>query len=660
MKFNELEQRSINELVVGMNPSTVRYGNREPEVYVGNSSPSKIESNEKPNSHTAQRDVVNQWCAENLTVMVDETIEIEKYIDERHERIKEIISDGLNYNIIAQMGLGKTYGIIRGLISYCKSANVMAVFLTPLRINVLQIITETAFNEHLLAVYGDLRNHEIVNTIGERKIIIATYDSLKRIEVVLGLTKENTILVLDEYHNFLTQNNYRGEVLRYAFEATKKYKKIIRITGTPETILPKGDSKTIRFKLKSDKSMNKSKYCIVTFEQEGIEQLSKHIISEKENGIIVVLINNIEQHKALKNILLQSGKFHETEIVSLSSDQRKGRFYDYLITNKKFNNSARVVITTSIISDGVNIINDNIGAVYSFEIYNFFLIRQFLARFRNGIKCHYDFIINLRDDSYELVNLDMTIALRINQAEKLTETFNSFTGITDLKKELYIAPTIPEVYYYDQTDGCFRVDSIMIGYNVLTHEMNKMARDVLYRECCLHYMEQYDINISEIHDDNPLSPEAAKPIVIRMIIEMDRSFREFEKKLRSVDLRVLKSFLIQLIIANSDQLRNIKTHNNYDQLKKLEMVTQINHGRELIQMYSNRQVINPVQEYNDYRLKNEIKQHEFTSLIKDIYVTHRTTRKTTNKKNLQRNDNLLIVRKHTHESIKERLYRLWS
>ncbi len=73
-------------------------------------------------------------------------------------------------------------------------------------------------------------------------------------------------------------------------------------------------------------------------------------------------------------------------------DRFNKKLFDYLIKNSSIPDGIQYLITTSIISDGVNIHNKDIEKIIIVDVKNWWVKRQYIARFREGVDNVYDLI----------------------------------------------------------------------------------------------------------------------------------------------------------------------------------------------------------------------------------------------------------------------------
>lgn len=309
-----------------------------------------------------------------------EEVKYNTYLSEADAKIEKILSDEDNYNIISDTGSGKTESIIKKLVE----KKLKAVFLTPYESNSKQLKEKYS----IPAVYGDIKQEDVKTAIKSHNLIASTYDGLRKV-LNSQISPEEFILIIDEAHNLVTHSNFRGYALSNITSSMTDFKKVINITGTPEGVL-NNDYKNVRFVRNSPKQVIEN-YTILPVKEMKVDTCIEHIINNPVKGKVVVFRNSINNLEVIKEALMGKG-IKEEEIQILNSREKEGDLYTSIIQEEKVPEKVKYVLTTSVISDGVNIINENIDSVYMLQCDNLLLLRQFLARFRKGIKNVYDII----------------------------------------------------------------------------------------------------------------------------------------------------------------------------------------------------------------------------------------------------------------------------
>ncbi|MBO8140218.1 MAG: hypothetical protein H0Z22_07090 [Thermosipho sp. (in: Bacteria)] len=85
-----------------------------------------------------------------------------------------------------------------------------------------------------------------------------------------------------------------------------------------------------------------------------------------------------------------SNNFPDKKIVAISAEEKENEIVRHIIENNAIPEDVDILLTTSVISDGINILNKNINNVYLCGEYNPLKKMQFIARFRKGVNMVFD------------------------------------------------------------------------------------------------------------------------------------------------------------------------------------------------------------------------------------------------------------------------------
>ena len=297
-------------------------------------------------------------------------INIDGYIEPKD--IKTVLgsSEDKTIGIKAPTGAGKTTAII----NYAVEENKKIIFLVPYYSMALQQATQNK----LKGFIGLHQEHkETEETIKEATKIIATYDQLYNIIKVKGVEElGDYLLVVDEYHNLITQYDFRYKRINTILNYKEAFNKVIYISGTYEGLNIE-NNKIYEFK---PKHQRKNNYIIKTCKnKEGLG----HLINELKGigasaGKYLVFINNIEVIKQVQEEL----QGINNNIHILTAGNKNNPIMDN-IYNEECLKEDGIYLTTSLICDGINIKDKDIKGVYIYGVSDIYQIGQYIARFRS-------------------------------------------------------------------------------------------------------------------------------------------------------------------------------------------------------------------------------------------------------------------------------------
>lgn len=321
--------------------------------------------------------------------------------------VRNILDDQLNYFLSAEVGYGKTTGIIELAANRKKKILLML----PLKANVMEFKEYCKSRGIRVGVIRSLpkgssnkqragRDQEIKKIVKDDEIYIylSVYDNINVVmkSVDLFVFKYKYNLVIDEAHNIVTSYRYRAKAIEDMLKHSPNFRKTILISGTPEgTIDNNSDYKKIHFSFSQENIIKRKleELEIIKYESGKLKKLLHHVINNKVEGKVIILINNRREIKKFSLMLKQQLINENAEgVFVLSSDHKNEELFLEIIKSKYIPENVKYLITTSVIAEGMNILNNNIDSIYMLEIDDWWLKRQFIGRFRRGVNCIYDFM----------------------------------------------------------------------------------------------------------------------------------------------------------------------------------------------------------------------------------------------------------------------------
>lgn len=305
------------------------------------------------------------------------------YYEEIKRKFEDILKDDNNYDIIAPTGSGKTTAII----NFSKEFKSKVIILVPYEINVRQLA-----KKHKLTSIYDFRKRIKNGTLESLNldIIVSTFDGILDLSHSTIDLREYC-LVIDEYHNYFVQLELRGRVILASYSQWSDFKKVITITGTPEGIyLPSRPSIMNRFLPISPPEPIDTD--LILFDGDIVQSWLKHFESLTYEGKVVVYLNDKDKIEEIKKELIRKKRFKKNEIAILTQETKGQKPYKQIIDDEKLDNRIKIVLCTMLISDGINVDNEDIGVIYILDESNLILFRQFYRRFRNFNGHIFDFI----------------------------------------------------------------------------------------------------------------------------------------------------------------------------------------------------------------------------------------------------------------------------
>lgn len=200
------------------------------------------------------------------------------------------------------------------------------------------------------------------------------------------LHEENLLLIVDEAHKLFSDYAYRDAAMRGVMSAIERVgeesttNRVVCISATPNLFLHAAPER-LRFEYLHLRTIaqpiRRLAFCPYQCrEQEAVNA----ILREKEHGAVVVRINSESALKTVQTLLLQHGV--STDDIDLITSRRRTTSTEYKSITKESRITRRIILTTSLLDCGVNILNADIRAVLIFDERDPATIVQFASRFR--------------------------------------------------------------------------------------------------------------------------------------------------------------------------------------------------------------------------------------------------------------------------------------
>lgn len=343
------------------------------------------------------------------------------------EDLKNIYSD-LSYNniIIAPLGTKKTLNTIAAL----KELKHKFIYLVPTNPLMIQVSDNQDFK--LPKIYGDTNCDEIIQGLDKNPGIITSFTGFEKINNCLN-NKWDYVLVFDEIHTLVWHSNFR-DIIRKVARNIWDYKKIIGLTGTPFGSITECESyKFYRFEFKH-RPPQKFNYQIIPHKLPDKERKIKFIdyilhYTKDVRGKVIIFYNNKEELGNIRTALIKYNNKKENEIIILQSDKENGNNRNEKKFPSRFDKDIKIILTTSIIASGVNLLDKDYDSILIFDISNFFEVFQLIGRPRENktIINVLDFVPGLNNS--EIINYSDLLSDRIRLFKDTEYVFNNLNAI---------------------------------------------------------------------------------------------------------------------------------------------------------------------------------------------------------------------------------------
>jgi hypothetical protein len=284
-------------------------------------------------------------------------------------------------------------------------------------------------------------------------VVIATYDTAHHVPDI-----DRRTLVIDEAHDLVNHYNFRAAALNRLQQVITEAAEVVYLSGTmPRALLKAYDVPLVnvsrvnspRVRLHYLKAENSSPRALS-------EALLSHLVKdlkEDPHQVHFALYNSTEQIDTVRRFMVEAGHLKADQIQALSSthrDRGETSAFDDLEQLEHIRDGVRLVLCTSIISEGVNIQNTNVGKVYAVGVNCPDTVRQFAARFRQMETTDLFLILKpnnapgqyfSRDAEGELAYLTNRAQLAATEATRLSNGY----GVEDFTRSEMFRHIMPDV-----------------------------------------------------------------------------------------------------------------------------------------------------------------------------------------------------------------------
>lgn len=315
-------------------------------------------------------------------------------------------------------------------------------------------LTEQVAQDHdVMCVKGQLKDlyQKVKRYIKNGgRVFSVTYDlALSLSEIIESIQKHCTFAVMvDEVHRLTVDYSYRRTAIDNLMKLEKKtsVKSYVALTGTADAVYREPFEREIHVSVTHKDDLQKDgkppcqEWGAITYsaKKEG-EPLLYQVIKQKADvgRKLLVFIQNKEIIKRIHKKLLNNG----INAKAITSDGKSNNIaYQSLVKESKFPDGVQVILSTSLIADGINIDNEK-GSIQSYEcivytaqdsvMFDVDTIRQMAHRFRNTYRCFYVFMQTARKEVDFLYNIEAAYQHDKKIAEGMLETLKSeFNGLT--------------------------------------------------------------------------------------------------------------------------------------------------------------------------------------------------------------------------------------
>lgn len=317
---------------------------------------------------------------------------VDKYMAEATGGIDNILATCEKVCISANTGTGKTaffLGARRGgrILDkgYFKRTGTAGVVAVP----TVMLAKQLAAKYKVPALHGWVSIDKREKALNS-PVVVCTYDTLHHI-TDLG----RRVLVVDEAHNLINQYGeiktnapFRAATLRRIAERFDVAAKTVLISATPSKMLAK--EMGFRFVRVLRRENNMVNVYAIEAKKHGRKALTAATLAElaglkwDDGRIHFVYYNNREQLEFIREHMVRSGRLSAEDVTVITREHVHAghRIFNEVVTDERIT-GVKLVLSTCLMAEGLNITNTNIGNIYTVGINCVDSFRQFVARFRH-------------------------------------------------------------------------------------------------------------------------------------------------------------------------------------------------------------------------------------------------------------------------------------
>lgn len=436
----------------------------------------------------------------------------------------------------ADTGSGKTRSTITAMKEVAQQlANDKVSRFCILSVPTVAITDQVAKDFNLLSVNGETKSlfKEIKNYVQQgNRVFVATYDMTKNLVTMLRAIQQGSgiCLAIDEVHQLTSTYHYRRDAINSLYELSSTVSSLVGLTGTPDDVFRDIFDAEIHLKTHTKKPFNApcQIFGAITYNEKKDEEtkLLQLLQQKAESGKkLLVFIQNKDMIQRLFDNLKNRG----IEAAKVVSDGKKNNpTYKSIVDESRFPGGVQVVLTTSVLSDGINILNETgekyeciVVASNQSKLFNVDQARQMANRFRN---LYGQFIIYMqapKQTSEHLFNIEAAYRLKLLNANKI-KTF--LEAEFERNGELFVSDVVEKRYEFKANNqGVFEYNPLKVRHESATDKatfygiyraqfIGALAKSLGIKSSGMIDIDEAlkDTDLSEIEADLQRMKEAAK------------------------------------------------------------------------------------------------------------------------------------------------------
>ena len=312
----------------------------------------------------------------SIIITYDKTFEIDSYVSECFEEILDYVDQNHRICVKSETGTGKTTAIIKNFNQVRENSRCLII--EPLT----SIVDQLGANYEMITHLTGVSSQYDFDMARDSSIVVAT---MEQATPLLKLSHFDYVFI-DEFHGLITSNQYKRDQVSEltSILESKEDLKVVGLTGTPLEII-----RCLGYSLVSVEKRNQEPVEIIqrTSNFKPYNILLQH--QSEVEGKAIYRLNITDDLKTFKNQMVSEGHYEEDEVLVLHADPKvkSGEDFKNLLEDGAFRDSIKIVLTTSIIDEGISLEQKGFTDVVFIDGVSYNprpeAVKQFFARFRD-------------------------------------------------------------------------------------------------------------------------------------------------------------------------------------------------------------------------------------------------------------------------------------
>ena len=291
------------------------------------------------------------------TIKYDHSITVDRYVSEGFNEVLDFANKYKKVIVKAETGGGKTTVWFKDFIK-CRP-NKSLIFMVPLTTIFKQLYSEYGQIKGWSFLDGNSTPEDHTEAVENSKFVVCTYNQA----VKILRRREFDYNVTDEIHNLTIHNNYKKILIdNLTIELERTRGVVIGLTGTPVTLFKELGFYMLDVNINSTIPTNVN----VMLDNRNAKDIGIEMVNRiPKGGRGLLRIQSKKTCKELQKDLIDKGLYKKTEILILNSDEDKKNSDGFieLVENQRFKEQHKVILTTSLIDEGVSIKGQKLDVV---------------------------------------------------------------------------------------------------------------------------------------------------------------------------------------------------------------------------------------------------------------------------------------------------------